>query len=125
VRKWWDRYLVGGLRSLRARPRTGHPRRVALSLLRKRLPKILVKGAQSYGFVTDLWTLSRVSHVIEQEFGVRYSVGHTWRLLVEQLGWSCQKPERQARERDERAVQAWRRKVWPQIKKTPAIGAAP
>jgi transposase len=125
VRKWWDRYRAGGLAALRARRRTGHPPRVSRSLLRRRLPKMLVRGAEAHGFSTDIWTLSRVAQVIEREFGVHYSVGHTWRLLVEQLEWSCQKPERRARERDERAVQQWRRELWPQIKKTPATGAAP
>ncbi len=124
VRKWWDRYQRGGLRALRARPRTGHPRQVALPVLRKRLPRLLAKGATAHGYATDIWTLSRVSDVIEREFGVRYSVGHTWRLLVEGLGWTCQKPERRARERDDRAVQKWRREVWPEIQKTPAAGVA-
>jgi len=125
VRKWWDRYQAGGLAGLRSRPRTGQPPRVSRSLLRRRLPKVLLRGAEAHGFSTGIWTLSRVAEVIEREFCVQYSVGHTWRLLVEQLGWSCQKPERRARERDERAVRRWRREVWPQIKKTPANGAAP
>jgi hypothetical protein len=33
------------------------------------------------------------------------------------MGWSCQKPERRARERDEEAIAAWRKNDWLRIKK--------
>jgi hypothetical protein len=33
------------------------------------------------------------------------------------LGWSCQKPERRALERDEEAIERWKREVWPEVKK--------
>src|SRR5260221_11738028 len=65
VRKWWDRYEAGGVRALRARPRTGPKRRLLLSSLRDRLPALLVRGASEFGFFSDLWTLSRVAIVIE------------------------------------------------------------
>ena len=33
------------------------------------------------------------------------------------LGWSAQKPEHRARERDEDAIERWRRVEWPRLKK--------
>jgi len=33
------------------------------------------------------------------------------------LGWSWQKPERRAIERDEAAIARWTREAWPRIKK--------
>jgi transposase len=33
------------------------------------------------------------------------------------LGWSCQKPERRALQRDEAAIAHWKRYLWPQIKR--------
>jgi hypothetical protein len=33
------------------------------------------------------------------------------------LGWSLQRPTRQARERDEAAIARWKRERWPQVKK--------
>jgi hypothetical protein len=39
--------------------------------------------------------------------------------LLGQLGWSCQKPERRALQRDEEAIAHWKRYVWPQVKKRP------
>jgi transposase len=41
---------------------------------------------------------------------------HVWRLLG-QLGFSSQKPEKRAVERDEGAVRAWKRRTWPTLKK--------
>jgi len=49
---------------------------------------------------------------------IAYHPGHVWRLL-RQLGWSCQRPTGRALERDERAIARWKRKRWPEIKKSP------
>ena len=51
--------------------------------------------------------------------GVRYHPAHVWRLLG-QLGWSCQRPAGRALERDEEAIQRWKKYRWPQLKKKPA-----
>ena len=56
--------------------------------------------------------------LIEREFGVRYSEVHVWRLLG-QLGFSHQKPDRRALERDATAIEEWRKRTWPALKKTP------
>jgi len=60
--------------------------------------------------------------VIERAFGVQYHPGHVWYILRE-MGWSCQKPERRARERDEAAIARWRKEEWPQVKKKPETTA--
>jgi hypothetical protein len=39
------------------------------------------------------------------------------------LGWSCQRPERKARERNEEAIRRWVRHRWPRIKKKPGTPA--
>ena len=76
----------------------------------------LLLGAQAAGFATDLWTCPRVTELIEKQFGVRYHVDHVGRLL-HALGWSPQRPERRAAERDEAAIQNWIKSDWPRIKK--------
>lgn len=85
---------------------------------------MLLEGPLAAGFPTDLWTLTRVAQVIERHFGVKYHPGHVWRILRD-LGWSPQKPERRARERDEEAIERWRKEDWPRIRKKPAkkVGA--
>jgi len=79
---------------------------------------VLQRGPPAAGYPTELWTLKRMAEVIEKKFGVRYHPGHVWRLLAS-LGWSCQKPERRARESDEAAIERWRRERWAHIKKRP------
>jgi transposase len=49
-------------------------------------------------------------------FGVRYLPGHLRRLL-RQHGWTPQKPERRAIERDEREIEAWLSQEWRRLRK--------
>jgi transposase len=118
VRKWWKSYETGGMKALKARPRRGARPKLSREKLLRRLPELLLEGAEQHGFRTDLWTLDRVGKVIAREMGVKYSSAQTWRLLDELLGWSWQKPEMRARERDEDAVRKWKKRRWPRVKKT-------
>jgi hypothetical protein len=68
-----------------------------------------------------IWTLPRIATVLERLTGVRHHPAHVWRLL-QKLNWSLQRPARQARERDDRAIRQWMRECWPQVKRTPAAG---
>lgn len=88
---------------------------------RKRLIRMLLQGPGKHGYGTELWTLARVAEVIAVTFGVEYHPSAIWHIL-RSLGWSCQKPERRARERDEQAIQRWRQHDWPRIKKRPKNG---
>jgi len=68
---------------------------------------------------TALWTLPRVASLIQDLTGVGYHPGHVWRLLGAS-GFSCQRPERRAVERDEKAIRRWSRTELPALKKRPA-----
>ena len=115
VFRWWHAYQRDGRRGLAAKPTPGRP--PGLSPGQKgQLVRRLVKGPLRAGYTTDLWTLARVAKLIQQEFGIRYHPGHVWKLLTG-LGWSCQKPERRALERDEAAIARWTHTEWPRIKK--------
>jgi transposase len=116
VFRWWQAYRTRGLRELRAKPTPGRPPRLAPQQ-KRHLVHLLLRGPLAAGYRTDLWTLQRVAALIEREFGVVYHPSHVWKLLTG-LGWSCQKPERRARERDEAAIARWKRTAWPAIKKT-------
>jgi hypothetical protein len=39
------------------------------------------------------------------------------------LGFSCQRPERRAIERDEKDIRLWKRVHWPEIKKKRVVNA--
>jgi transposase len=71
------------------------------------------------GYATDLWTLQRVAKLIETQFRVRYTTVGVWKLLRLSLEWSWQKPERRAIQRDEAAIEQWKTRTWPHIKKRP------
>jgi transposase len=64
-----------------------------------------------------VWTLERIAVLIQGLTGVQLSNPSVWRLLRQRLGWSVQRPERQAKERDEDAIQHWVAHEWPRIKK--------
>lgn len=111
----WRKAARSGPRALAARPTPGRPPKLGPADLQKLLT-LLRQGPVFHGFATELWTLARVSVLIERHWGVKYHPGHVWRLL-QSLGWSSQKPERRARERDEAAIERWRQTDWPRIKK--------
>ena len=115
VKRWKKAVRRGGLDALRAKPIPGRPPRLK-ERQRRQLVKTLSAGPLKSGYSTDLWTCARVAEVIERRFGVRFHPGHVWKLL-RGLGWSCQKPEQRARERDEQAIRRWRKRDWPRIKK--------
>jgi len=117
VRRWNAAYRRRGNNGLRARPNTGRPDRLGRRG-RQRLERLLLNGAHACGFPSDLWTCPRIAVVIQRKFGVRYHVDHISRLM-RSLGWSPQKPERRAIERDEERIRTWRRVDWPRIKKKP------
>ena len=102
-------------RSLAAKPHPGRPTKLTATQ-RRSLIRLLAQGPRRHGFATELWTLERVAAVIRREFGVDHHPSAVWHIL-KALGWSCQKPQRLARERDEAAIRRWRRDKWPRIKK--------
>ena len=65
-----------------------------------RCVRALLQGAMAHDFGTELWTLKRVRALIERLYGVRFSEVHVWRLLGA-MGFSSQKPERRAIERND------------------------
>jgi transposase len=113
--RWRQAYQRTGARGLAAKPIPGRPPRLSTAQ-RRRLVTLLGQGALHAGYRTELWTLPRVAALIRDEFGVRYHPAHVWKVLTG-LGWSCQKPERRAVERDEAAIARWKGKDWPRIKK--------
>ena len=117
VMRWLRAFRRQGAEGLKVRPASGRPSRLA-ARYRPLLLKQLLRGAMAHGYPTDLWTTQRIAEVIERRYGVRYHRNHVSRLLA-QWGWSPQKPERRARERDESAIARWRRHDWPRVKKTP------
>ena len=123
VFRWWHSYRRTGLNGLRPRPASGRPARLSASQ-KQRLIRLLVKGPLAAGYSTELWTLERIARLIQKHFAVTYHPCHVWKVM-DALGWSCQKPEHRARQRDEGEIVRWKRYHWPNIKKRQAMGGAP
>lgn len=123
VSRWAKMVAEHGRRGLRRARRMGRPPALTPADLR-RVERALKAGPEAQGYATGLWTLARVATLLETQCGVRYSKPWVWHL-VRGLGWSCQRPTGQARERDEAAIRRWKRVEWPRLKKTPSPKAAP
>jgi transposase len=117
VLRWRNARRKGGTNALQVRFSPGRPPKLSRQD-RGRLVKLLLRGALAHGYRTDLWTTPRIAALIRKHFGVHYHPDHIGRLM-HQLDWSYQKPERRARERDDVAIERWKRERWSRVKKTP------
>jgi|RhiMetStandDraft_8_1073273.scaffolds.fasta_scaffold78920_1 transposase len=117
VDRWRQVVREQGKESIAAVP---HPGRASFLTDRQQedLIKRLIAGARSQGFESDLWTCPRVRELIERKYQVSYHVDHLPRLL-RRLGFTPQKPQRRAVERNEEAIATWIHRDWRRIKKRP------
>jgi hypothetical protein len=81
----------------------------------RKLEALLLKGAKAHGWHNELWTAARVARLIEREFGLDYHPEHVRKVLKRRLGWTSQKPRRQARERNDKEVARWGGDEFPRI----------
>ncbi len=101
VRTWKQRLRERG--SLQATRAAGPSPRLSPEQ-RTQLGELLRAGPLAAGYPDSRWTTSRVREVIVGRFDVWYHADHV-RKLLHQLGFSPQKPEQRALERDEQALQ--------------------
>jgi len=113
VSHWLACARIGGASALLSRPIPGRPAELSPAQQR-RIPEFLWHGAEAYGFRGSVWTCARVAKVIEEEFGVAYHKSQVSRLL-KRLRWTPQMPIRRASQRDEQAIELWRRMTWPRL----------
>lgn len=83
---------------------------------KKKLKDIILKGPIKSGYETDFWTVERIREVTKKK--LRISLGYTrvWNAVLS-LGFTCQKPERRAMERNEKSITDWKLKEFPRLKK--------
>ncbi len=119
IKNWWNLFEDNGnsFGALTSKKREGRCPRINRQQLR-RLERMLLKGPMEFGFETDLWTTERVAWLIENKFGIKYHPDHVRKILHNSLGFSPQKPEGIARERDEKKRANWVKNVLPEIKKS-------
>lgn len=117
VYTWKGLLDEGGIDALRAVPARGRPAKLDATQLAG-VRSVVLQSPTEHGFGTELWTLNRVGAVIERRYGVKFGTTQLWRILGA-LGFSVQKPEKRALERNEDAVRQWKRRTWPALKKKP------
>lgn len=86
----------------------------------QRLEALLQQGATAHGWANDLWTAARVTEVIRRQFGVRHHPEHVRKILKRRLGWTSQKPQKRAKERNEDGIRRWKDEEFPRIARAAA-----
>jgi len=114
---WIDHWNRFGEEGLWEGHRSGRPC-VLSAEDQERLRDILDSGPAAYGLETGIWTSPLVRQVIAEEFGEQYHAGHV-RKLLQQLGYSVQRPTAQLVQADIRLQRKWVRYTYPNLKKTP------
>ena len=121
--RWMQSFRRKGKAGLRPRPTPGRPPQMKRQQQRE-LVALLKRGAHAAGYPTEMWTSRRVAEQIRRQWRIAYHPGHVWKVLVS-LGWSCQKPERRAIQRNPRKIREWKQRDWPRIKKSLATARPP
>ena len=121
VRRWKRAHRRQGRAGLRARPASGRPPKLSLAQ-RHRLARLVMAGPEAAGYRTGLWTCRRIVDLIRRQFKVVYHPDHVGRLL-RACGFSPQRPQPRAKERDDRRVRDWVLRDWRRVKKLRRLGA--
>src|SRR4051794_4521642 len=114
VNRWRRALAAGGRPALASKGPGGAWCRLSPAQLDE-LQVLLDAGPAAWGWDDQCWTLPRIAALVRTRFGVDYTLPGL-DLLLHRLGWSVQVPARQAAERDEEQISAWREETWPQIK---------
>ena len=80
------------------------------------LERVIKTSPLKFGFFTELWTLPRLAGVLKEKTGLKIHPAHLWKVL-DALGYSPQKPEKRALQRNESEVVYWKHYRFPALKK--------
>ena len=113
--RWRRALAAGGRAALASRGAGGAKCRLTPAQLHE-LAVVLEAGPAASGWDEDqCWTLARISEAIRSRFRVSCTLAGA-DLLLHRIGWTVQVPARQAAERDEERIAAWREETWPVVK---------
>ena len=115
VSLWLGQYEEYGWKALLEGHRSGRPSQLAAQQ-RQGLCDILDSGPVAYGFVSGVWTSPMIARVIQEEYQVDYHPGHV-RKLLQDLGFSVQRPRKLLAKGDPVLQDRWQRYTYPRLKK--------
>jgi transposase len=108
VQRWRRAWEAGGTPGLASKGQAARCRLDGDQLAE--LDRVLDAGPAAAGWQDQRWTLARVRDLIAVRFRVQYTVPGTWYLL-RRRGWSCQLGARRAAERDDGAIEVWKKEA--------------
>ena len=115
VRGWFKRYLLQGVSGLRTRKSPGRRRKLTKSQ-RRELCQFIDEGPAKAGLTGNCWRSPMIQRLIQERFGVLYSVRYISELL-KSMGYSYQKARFVSGHLDQEAREQWLGSQWPQILK--------
>jgi transposase len=115
VSLWLGQYEEYGWEGLLEGHRSGRPRQLDVQQ-RQGLCAILDSGPVAYGFLSGVWTSPMIARVIQEEYQVDYHPGHV-RKLLQELGFSVQRPRKLLAKGDPVEQDRWQRYTYPRLKK--------
>ena len=113
VQRWRRAWEAGGAPGLASKGQAARCRLSADQLAE--LDRVLDAGPAAAGWQDQRWTLARIRDLIGATFRVQYTIPGTWYLL-RRRGWTCQLGARRATERDDGAIEVWKKETWPRVK---------
>lgn len=113
--QWCEAWEKGGIGALKSKGHPGFESKVTPKK-KKAFQKAILKGPQAFGYETDLWTLSRLRAVMKKVNKLDFSEVWIWHILRD-LGFTPQKPQVKAKQRNEKAIREWKKKTLPDLKK--------
>jgi len=113
VQRWRRAWEAGGAPGLASKGQSARCRLDEDQLAE--LDRVLDAGPAAAGWEDQRWTLARIRDLTARKFGVQYTVPGIWYLL-RRRGWSCQLGARRAVERDDGAIEVWKKETWPRVK---------
>lgn len=123
VNQWLRWYEVMGAEGLRTGKPPGAAPRLSVEQ-REELSRAIEAGPMGAGFTSGVWTGPMIGQLIFERYGVRYHNHHVPRLL-NQLGFSVQRPRKRLARADAESQATWQRDRLPEIHKKPrpAVGS--
>ena len=123
VRRWLRTCREEGHAGLKARPASGRPPKLT-SQQRRKLVRSILQGPEAWEFSTARWTCQGIAQLIQKRLQVVYHPDHIGRLL-RSCGFTPQRPQTRAQERDDRRIRQWVHQQWRSAKKSPARARVP
>ena len=116
---WRRAWKAGGEQALASKGAPGPQRKLSETQVRTLIRK-LDEGPAAAGWDEDQrWTLARIRTLIGRTFHLTVSIATTAETL-HRAGYTPQQPIHRAAERDEQAIEHWKRYQWPAVKESRA-----